>query len=144
MQVPRKPPPHLAGDLTVIKLFEIADRLADQAAEGSLHSASFIVDTTWKTLEVAWLSATIFNDGDSDVYIHLDDMSTAPWQEGEAPLKKGEHLVIDLKARGHKPPEPEEKEQEGRPRVRPLRFGSPVLCFICQTGTATIRAFRLT
>lgn len=143
MVVPRKPPPQLSGDLTVIKLFEIADRLADQAALGVLNSKSFTVGTTWYTLETAWLSCTIFNDGDSDVYIRLDDMSTSPWQMGEAPLKKGEQISIDLKARGHKPPPSEEEEEEGKPRVRPLRFGSPILCFICQSGTADVRVFRL-
>lgn len=133
----------MAGDLVVIKLFEIADRLADQAAIGVLSSKQFSVGTTWYTLETAWLAATIFNDGDSDIYIHLDDMSTSPWAEGEAPLKKGEQIAIDLRARGHPPPPSDEPEEEGKSRVAPLRHGSPLLYFICKTGTATVRAFRL-
>lgn len=143
MVMGRKPPPQLSGDMVVIKLFEIADRLADQAALGILNSKSFTVGTTWYTLETAWLSCTIFNDGDSDIYIRLDDMSTSPWQMGEAPLKKGEQISIDLKARGHAPPAAEEPKEEGKPRVAPLRHGSPLLCFICQSSTATVRAFRL-
>jgi len=128
--------------MVVIKLFEIADRLADQAADGTLNSRSLTVGTTWQTLETAWLAATIFNDGDANVYIHLDDVHTTPWSVGEAPLKKGEQISIDLRAKGHKPP-PSEEPEEGKPRVAPLRYGSPVLSFICQTGTAAIRVFRL-
>jgi len=129
--------------MVVIKLFEIADRLADQAADGVLNSRSLTIGTEWRTLETAWLAATVFNDGDADVYIHLDDVHTTPWSVGEAPLKKGEQIAIDLRAKGHKSLPSEEPKEEGRPRVAPVRQGSPILSFICQSGTATIRVFRL-
>ena len=64
-------------------------------------------------------------------------MSTNPWDFGEAPVKKGESLALDLKARLYKPRVPEGAI------VAPLRAGSPVLCFICQSGTADVRVFRL-
>lgn len=137
-----KVPPRLTPEqMMVVLLDEIAGRLEDQAAIGVFASKKFTVGTNWYTLETAWLACTIYNDGESDIYIHLDDMSTSPWTEGEAPLKSGESISIDLVARGH-PPLPQE-EEEGKPRVIPLRRGSPLLCFICQTGTATVRVFRL-
>lgn len=144
----RRPPQPLSGDLVVIYLRELCDRMADQAAQGVFASKSFSVTTTWYTLEIAWLRCTIFNDGDSDVYIRLDDMSTSPWQMGEAPLKKGEQVSIDLHAKQYPPQMPtlEEEVKEGKegvPRVAPLRHGAPLLCFICQTGSATVRVFRL-
>lgn len=132
-------PPQLGSDLVVIKLFEIADRLADQVAEGHLTSRKLSVGTSWVTLETAWLSATIFNDGEADIYMRLDDMSTLPWQEGEAPLKTGESILVSMKAKVYKPP----PNPDGS-IVQPLRGGSPVMCFICQSGTAEVRVFRLT
>lgn len=140
--VNRKAPPRLPPEqLMVVYLDEIASRLADQAAEGKLQSKSFTVGTNWYTLETAWMAVTIFNDGDNDVYIRLDDMSTYPWQEGEAPLKANENIRIDLGARGYPGIPPE--QEEGKPRVLPLRHGSPVLCFICQSGSAAVRVFRV-
>lgn len=133
----KQPPPQLASDLMVIKLFEIADRLADQVPEGKLTSYSFTIGTDWKSIQPAWLSATIFNDGEADVYVRLDDMSTNPWEMGEAPLKKGEKIILDLKAKLYKPVVQDDAI------VKPLRAGSPVLCFICQSGNADIRVFRL-
>ena len=139
----REAPPRLSPEqMMVVLLDEIAGRLEDQAIKGVLDSREFTVGTTWYTmLETAWVSCTIYNDGDSDVYIRLDDMSTSPWQQGEAPLKSGESISIDLKAMGHKPLPPE--QEEGKPRVLPVRQGSPILCFICRTGTATVRVFKL-
>lgn len=134
----KKPPPQLSSDLQIILLDEIAKRLADQAAEGVFSSRQLPVNTTWLTmLETSWLAATIFNDGEADVYLRLDDMSTLPWEMGEAPLKKGESIRLDLKAKLYKPLAPDGAV------VKPLRSGSPVLCFICQSGTADVRVFRL-
>lgn len=139
MSMDRQAPPRLSPDqMMVYYLDEIAGRLADQAGEGKLESKQFTVATTWYILETAWTAATIYNDGDSDVYIRLDDMSSNPWEEGEAPLKKGESLPLRMGARLHKP-----LPQEGDSFAIPLRSGSPLLCFICQTGTATVRVFKL-
>ena len=136
-----KAPPRLTPEQMMVALLdEIAGRLEDQAAKGVLGSRTFTVGTSWVTLETAWQSCTIYNDGTSDIYIHLDDVHTIPWQVGEAPLKANESISMDLKARAYK----DRVEQvEGLPEVQPVRQGSPVLSFICQTGTATVRVFKL-
>ncbi len=133
----KQAPERLTDSSTLILLDEIAKRLADRGAEGILKSKVIAVGTTWKTLETGWLSATIYNDGGSDIYIKLDDMSSLPWKEGEAPLKSGETLIVDLKSQQYKPQTSEDDI------VKPLRFGSPLICIICKTGTATVRVFKL-
>ena len=117
-------------EVMVQKLFEIADRMADQAAKGVLRSQSFTVGTEWFSIIGAWLSCTIYNNGSSDVYLRLgDDLAGRPWELGEAPLKSGESMNIDLVAKTHDP-------ERGR-------VSSPTIWFICQTGTATMRIFKV-
>ena len=133
----RKKPERFTDANTLMLLDEIAKRLADRGAEGVLKSHVLAVNTNWKTLETAWLSCTIYNDGTADIYIKLDDMSSFPWLEGEAPLKSGESLNLDLVSQQYKP------QTSPDDIVKPLRFGSPLLCFVCKTGTATVRVFKL-
>lgn len=122
-------PPRLTPDqMIVYYLDEIAGRLSDQISQGLMNSKFFTVGTEWYPLIAGWSSITIFNDGDADVYPRLrnDTGQDMPWAEGEAPLKKGENLAIDL--RGKKQASEE---------------GSPALWFICQAGTAAIRVFQV-
>lgn len=137
MLPPRQEPERLTDTNILILLDEIAKRLADRGAEGILKSKVVKVGTTWITLETGWLSCTIYNDGASDVYIKLDDMSRRPWEEGEAPLKEGESLTLDLVSQQYKP------QTSLEDVVKPLRFGSPLICLICKTKTATVRVFKL-
>lgn len=109
------------GDLMVQKLFEIADRMAAQAAEGKLKSESITVGTTWHTVTYGWRAVDIFNDGDSDLYVRLDDQATNPWDEGDAPVKKNNSLHLDLNSRKYPAP--------------------PEIGLICQTGSASVRLF---
>lgn len=111
-------------------IFEIRDRLADQVAEGVLRSRNITVGTSWVTMEFGWVSLEIYNDGDDDVYIRMGDMaSPLPWDNNEAPLKNNESLRLDLKAKKY--------------AIGPRREGGPPLvCFICQTGTANLRVFQ--
>lgn len=123
-------------ELVIQKLFEIADRLADQATQGKLASDEFTVGTEWCPVIGGWLNATIYNDGASDVYIRLEDLSgDKPWAMREAPLKSGESLVLDLEARPHR--------LMDDPVAGVVKLGSPTIWLICQSGTATVRVFRL-
>lgn len=134
----RKKPERFTDANVIMKLDEIAKRLADRGAEGILQSRAIKVGTKWVTmLQTSWLSCTIYNDGESDIYIRLDDMSTIPWGEGEAPLKKGESITLDLVSQQYKP------QTSPDDIVKPLRYGSPLICLICKTGTATVRVFKL-
>ena len=118
------------------KVAEVADRLADQASEGLLASKVIAVGTDWTPAFGGWLSASIHNDGDSDVYIRLDETSgPKPWVLGEAPIKKGEPLKLDLRARPHR------LRKEGPAGT--IDYGSPTIYLICQTGSASVRVFRL-
>lgn len=137
----RRQPERLTDSASLILLDEIAKRLADQSAVGIFDSKTFTVATDWYTIQSAWLAATIYNDGDSDIYVRLNDRSTAPWEEGEAPLKKGESIVINLVGKSY--PGPAVEAEEGKPRFIPLEHGSPLMCFICKTGSAAVRVFRL-
>lgn len=119
--------------LIVQKLFEIADRLADQVAIGIIRSETITVGTSWTAVVGAWFSATIYNDGDSDIYMRLvtpevGDLSGRPWEDGEAPLKKSESLAMDLKGRGYK--------------VNGGKY-SPTIWMICKTDSAIVRVFKL-
>ncbi len=133
----KKKPERFTDANVIILLDEIAKRLADRGAEGILRSHTVEVATTWKTLETGWLSCTIYNDGGSDIYIRLDDMGSTPWKENEAPLKSGESLTLDLVSQQYKP------QTSTDDIVKPKRFGSPIICLICKTGTATVRIFKL-
>jgi len=115
-------PPRLSPDqLITIKLFEIADRLADQAAEGHLTSGTTSVGTDVKEIVGAMLSISFHSDGPNDVYIWTQEASTRkPWMVGDAPLKSGEDLSIDFKA----------------------KTGS-VVHLRCETGTCTLRYWKL-
>ena len=121
----KQPPERLGSDLTIIKLFEIADRLADQLPTGLTRSEVKTVGTEWVELLVGtWVSADIWNDGFSDVYIKLGwvQYEGLPWDNNEAPLKKNEHVKIDLRVK---------------------RPNCPPILAICQTGTASLRIFKL-
>jgi len=111
-------------DLIVQALFEIKDRLADQSANGVLVPTTHTIGTNWESITGNWMSCTIYNDGDADVYIRTEDRMHLgnPWDNNEAPLKKGESLILDLEAR---------------------KVAAPTLWFICQSGTATIRLFKM-
>lgn len=128
MSTNRAPPRLTPDQMIVYYLDEIAGRLADQVAQGLLSSKTFTVGTDWYPLIVGWSSCTIYNDSDADVYVrlHNDTGLDTPWAEGEAPLKSGENLSIDL--RGKKP-----KTEEG----------TPPIWFICETGTANMRIFQV-
>lgn len=97
------------------------------AAKGLLYSKNFTVGTNWLPIIAGWMSCTIYNDGNADVYIRLNDNADPkPWENGEAPLRDGESITLDLEARKPK--------EEG---------GSPVIWLICKTSTADIRIFSL-
>ena len=138
MSIDKGAPPRLdPQQLVVLKLFEIADRLADQVPRGKLSSKQFTVDTNWYHFEGGWIAADIFNDGDSDIYIKFEDEigGDRPWQTQEAPLKKGESIRLDLRSKLHR------VVDDGVSGAKD--YGPPTLCFICQAGTATVRAFKL-
>jgi len=123
----KEAPPRLTPEqMMVVYLDEISGRLADQIAKGQLSSKSFTVGTDWYPLVTGWMSVTIYNDGAADLYIRLNDNIGLPWEEGEAPLKSDENLVIDLKGR--------------KPKVE---GSSPVIWLICKAGTAAVRIFNL-
>lgn len=125
----RDAPPRLSPDqIMVYYLDEIAGRLADLIAQGSLSSKAFVVDTSWYPLATGWSSCTIYNDGDADVYVRLrnDAGLDTPWAEGEAPLKSGENLSIDLRGKKSKAEE-----------------GTPSIWFVCKEGTANMRIFQV-
>lgn len=111
-------------ELIAMKLFEIGDRLADQVAEGLVDTGEHTIGTEWYGLIGAWIACTIYNDGPADVYVRLGETMYlgAPWDNNEAPLKKGESLPINLGAR--------KKE-------------TPTIYLICQSGTAKIRWFKV-
>ena len=119
--------------LVVLKLFEIADRLADQVAIGIVRSETITVGTEWTAVVGAWVSATIYNDGTSDIYVRMvapefGDLSGRPWEDGEAPLKSGDGLPLDLRGRSYK--------------VDGGKY-SPTIWMICKTGSASVRIFKL-
>lgn len=130
-------PPRLKADqLMVMFLREIADRLADQTPQGKWESKEYTVGTDWMPITGGWRTATIYNDGDSDVYIRLDDLTgDKPWANSEAPLKKGENVSLPLGHRLHRLLED--------PVAGMIDYGSPIIYLICQTGTASVRVFRL-
>lgn len=136
----RKIPGRLTDINALILLDEIAKRLADLGSEGVMKSKIVTVGTTWYQEIGAWKSCHIYNGGPDDIYIRLDDMSTSPWAEGEAPLRANEDIAIDIKMRGYKP---QAMEGPAGVRVLPLRMGSPVICLICKTGSAEVRIFKL-
>lgn len=115
-------------DEQIVRLLdEIAQRLADQVPKGVLKSSKFTVGTDWYPVILGgWISAYGWNDGDSDLYVRINNTEGRPWEQGEAEIKKGEPIQIDL--HGKRP------KGEREP---------PVLYFICQTGTAAVRLFHL-
>lgn len=130
------PPRNAPWGPLIQKVYEIADRLADQASEGLLASKVVAVGTNWTPAFGGWLSAIIINDGPSDIYPRLDETSgPKPWELGEAPLREGESLPLDLKARPHR------LRKEGVAGT--IDYGSPTIYLICQTGTASVRVWRL-
>lgn len=90
--------------------------------KGLIDSCVLTIGTEWLELGWNWAKIDVYNDGDSDLYLRNDDLTGFPWEEGKAPLKKGDHLVMDGTKRN---------EYSNKPR------------FICKTGTAEIRVFRL-
>lgn len=129
----------------VAKLYEIADRMADQVATGEIIPQSVTVTTEWTSVVGAWIACDIYVDsGSSDVYVRLvsfnrGTLADRPWEIGEAPLKAGEHLPIRLGARTYSRHEVltlEGMKEEVTPE-------SPTIWMICQSGTATVRIFKL-
>ncbi len=94
-------PPRLSPDqLTVMKLFEIADRLAEIAPPvGIVRSfGALTADDNSRSIAGAMRSASIYNDGAQDVYIWAnEDENREPWRVGDAPLAPGEKLDLDFK-----------------------------------------------
>jgi hypothetical protein len=139
-------PPRLRPDqLMVAKLFEIADRLADQGALGHLTTKTITVGTEWTEIVGAWLACDLYVDpGSSDVYVRLiteesGDLSERPWETGEAPLRAGEHLPIRLGARTYMRRQVLTLEGMQEEVIQ----ASPSVWMICQAGTATVRVFKL-
>ena len=94
-------PPRLTADqLMVMKLFEIADRLAETAPPlGIIRSfGSLVADNTTRAIVGAMRSISIYNDGVQDVYIWAnEDEQREPWEMGDAPLAAGEKVEFDFK-----------------------------------------------
>jgi hypothetical protein len=84
-----------------MKLFEIADRLAETAPpKGIIRSfGSLVADNTTRYIVGYMRSIHIYNAGAQDVYIWAnEDEHREPWLEGDAPLAAGEDIDIDFKA----------------------------------------------
>ena len=101
-------PPRLTADqLMVMKLFEIADRLAEIAPPtGIIRSfGSLVADNTTRAIVGAMRSVSIYNNGVQDVYIWAnEDEHREPWKEGDAPLASGEKVEFDFRGmRGGSP-----------------------------------------
>ena len=101
-------PPRLTPDqLIVMKLFEIADRLAEIAPPvGIIRSfGSLFADNTTRSIAGAMRSISIYNDGVQNVYIWAnEDEYREPWKIGDAPLASGEKVEFDFKGmRGDSP-----------------------------------------
>jgi len=101
-------PPRLTADqLIVMKLFEIADRLAETAPPvGIIRSfGSLPADNTARTIVGAMRSISIYNDGLQNVYIWAnEDEHRETWSEGDAPLASGEKVEFDFRGmRGNSP-----------------------------------------
>lgn len=138
-------PPRLKPDqLVVAKLYEIADRIADQAASGQLSTETITVGTEWTAIVGNWVACDLYVDsGSEDVYVRLvgetGSLEGRPWQTGEAPLRAGEHLPVRLGAKKYSAKDVltlEGWKQE-------IVAESPTIWMICQSGTATVRAFKL-
>ena len=87
----------------IVKLFEIADRLGEvheqlvqQTPEGKLYDIPFTASTIGTEIVILF-AATIYNDGDADIYLLDSDRNISPQ---DAPLKSGENLAVDFKKRG--------------------------------------------
>jgi len=122
--IDREAPPRLTADqLITMKLFEIADRLAEtnemlakRVPEGVIYPITFTASTIARRI-VLIFSATIYNDGVADIYILETDRNIS---SDDTPLKSNESISIDHKERGQYPH-----------YVKTL------------TGTATVRIFAL-
>ena len=94
-------PPRLTADqLMVMKLFEIADRLAETAPPAGIIRSfgSLLADNTTRYIAGAMRSVSMYNAGTQDVYIWAnEDEHREPWKEGDAPLASGEKLEFDFK-----------------------------------------------
>jgi len=89
-----------------IMLDEIAGRLADltalisaQAPKGNVYTLPLVVDTNGQSVIILY-AATIYNDGDADVYVFRDDNRNI--DTSDTPLHKGDNLIIDLKKQSNK------------------------------------------
>ena len=128
----QRAPPRLRSDqVMTMYLDEIAGRLADQIPEGLTSSETITIGTEWVELAIgAWMAADIWNDGDPvthadrDVYVKLGNVQYQgkPWDNNEAPIKKGEHIRFDLKSK---------------------RNPCPPIIAICQSNTAALRVHKL-
>lgn len=94
-------PPRLSPDqLTVMKMFEIADRLAELAPPvGIVRSfGALVADNSSRAIVGAIRAICIYNVGTQDVFIWAnEDEQREPWGVGDAPLRPGERLDIDFK-----------------------------------------------
>ncbi|TEU15202.1 MAG: hypothetical protein E3J25_04060 [Anaerolineales bacterium] len=126
------------------KLYEIADRIADQAASGQMSTETITVGTEWTAVVGNWVACDLYVDsGSADVYVRLvgetGSLEGRPWQTGEAPLRSGEHLPVRLGARKYSVREV--LTMEGLKEE--IVAESPTIWMICQAGTATVRVFKL-
>lgn len=89
----------------IVYLDEIAGRIAQLnekidllIPEGHIRGIVIpVTDAPQRLGETDWYSADLFNDGEGDVYIF--DEYELPRIGADAPLKKGESLKVDLKAK---------------------------------------------
>ncbi len=116
----------------LVKLDEIAKRLEDLGAVGVLNTETRIVGTSWRELLIgAWKSVDIWNDGDANLYIRIGHpLDTLPWDVNEAPIKKSEHIKLDMDVR----------KWQIDPVTR--EGGPPSIWAICESGTASVRVFK--
>lgn len=91
-------PPRLSPEQVIVaKLFEICDRMAEQVPEGPIRSGVIPVTDKVNSIVGSILHIDFFSDGPDDVYIWTNENQfRIPWQEGDAPLKRGESLPVDF------------------------------------------------
>ena len=118
---------------------------AENQILGRLKTESITVGTSWTSSIGPWVSCDILSDaGSSDVYIRLLDSESGtladnPWALNEAPLKAGENLPIKLGARKYITRE----TLTTKGVIKETIPESPEIWMICESGTATIRLFKL-
>lgn len=87
----------------IVKLFEIADRLGEvheqlvqQTPVGKLYDIPFTATTDGIQITIMF-AATIYNDGDADIYLLETNRNISPQ---DVPIKTGENFAVDFRKRG--------------------------------------------